>query len=158
MATRAKDLADRLRAFNNEIIAFVEKCTEEEWRKHCPSEDWTVGVVARHIGAGHYGILDLVKMIIAGEKLPEITERAVIEMANQHALEHADCTRKEVLDLLKTNGAELVDFVAGLDDEKLDRKGYLSLMEKDVSAGQFLEMAILGSGGEHFNSIKAAGK
>jgi hypothetical protein len=50
MGARSKDLADRIRRFNGEVIAFVEGCGDEDWRK-TTAEDWSVGVVARHIGA-----------------------------------------------------------------------------------------------------------
>jgi len=156
MSERAKDLAERLRTFNDEVTAFVEKCTEENWRKVCAWEDWTVGVVARHIGAGHYHALGLARMIVNGEKLPELTEEQIIQMANQHASENADCTRTEVLEVLRKNWEDVLQFVTGLQDAELDRTGYLALMGADVSTQELIETVILRSGGEHFANMKAA--
>ena len=48
--------------FNNEVIAFVEKCSDENWEKVCSGEEWPVGVVVRHIAAGQFSALGLVKM------------------------------------------------------------------------------------------------
>ena len=40
MSERAKDLAERLEAFNRDMMTFVEHLTEAEWRKICAWEDW----------------------------------------------------------------------------------------------------------------------
>lgn len=156
MSQRAKDLSERLRTFNTEVMEFVEKCSEEDWRKKCREEDWTLGVVARHIGAGHYEALDFARMIIAGEKLPAFTMDEINQRANNHAKEHADCTRPEVLEILRKNGATLTDYVAKLSDDELDRTGYLPLLEKEITAQNILELVILQSGGDHFASMKSA--
>ena len=156
MSQRAQDLVERFNAFNNEVIRFVEACSEEQWDKVC-AEEWSLGVVARHIGAGHYtGAADMAKMIVAGEKMPELTMEQIGEIANTHAREHADCSRAEVLDLLNSNGAALADYVAGLDDAELDRSAHMQLVGGDVSAQQLIEMVIFESGGEHFANMKKA--
>ena len=91
MSERARNLAERLEAFNREVITFVGHLTEEQWRKVCAWEDWGVGITARHIVAGHYeGSVWLTKLIIDGEKLPELTREQIDEMANQHAREHGN--------------------------------------------------------------------
>ena len=157
MSERAKDLAERLEAFNRDMMTFVEHLTEAEWRKICAWEDWGVGVTARHIGAGHYeGAVWLTKMIVSGEKLPELTGEQIDQMANQHAREHADCTKAEVLEILRNNGDMLVAFAAGLGDADLDRTGYLAAIGSELSAQKLLETLMLQSGGEHFANLKAA--
>lgn len=155
MGKRALDLAERLRRFNDEVIAFVEACGDEEWLRKT-AEDWSVGVVARHIGAGHYGVVGLAQMIVNGEPLPPLTEEQIIHMANDHAHEHAGCTKSEVLDVLRSNGESLALFAAGLADGDLDRTGYFALLNRDVSTQQFLETVILQSGGEHLANMKTA--
>jgi uncharacterized damage-inducible protein DinB len=156
MSRQAANLIDRINQFNSEVIAFVEKCSDEDWKKVCASEDWPVGVVARHIGAGHYSAMSWIDLIVQGKKMPEMSEDQVISMANQHAAEHADCTREEVLQILRERGRELVDYIARLDESDFNRTGYLSLIGKDVSAGKLIEMVVLQSGGEHFASMKSA--
>jgi hypothetical protein len=156
MSERAKTLAGRLRGFSDDVIAFVEGCSEKNWKKACAKEEWPLGVTARHIGAAHFEAVELVRMIVKGEKLPELTMDQLIEMANKHARQHAACTREEVLGLLRRNGAALVDYVAGLSDAELDRTGHLALAGGKLSAQQLIEAVILTSGGEHFDSMKAA--
>jgi hypothetical protein len=155
MSERAKDLAERLKAFNDEVSAFVEGCDEQCWRK-MSAEDWTVGVVARHIGAGHYGAAALAKMIVDAVKLPELTMEQINEMANQHARENAGCTKAEVLGILKNEGAALVGFAASLGDAELDRTGYFAAIGSAMSTQQFIEGVVLMSGAEHFANMKAA--
>mgnify|MGYP001069361018 CR=1 FL=1 len=47
MNRRAKKLAERLRAFVDDVNAFVEGCSEKDWKKVCTAEEWPVGVTAR---------------------------------------------------------------------------------------------------------------
>ncbi len=156
MSQRTKELVARLTGFNNEFIAFVDNCSDEEWRKVCSGEGWTVGVVAHHVAAGHFGAIDFIRMIVAGEAMPEITMEAIDQMNAQHAKEHANCTRAEVLGLLRENGSAFASYLEELSEADLLRTGYLAAIGGDVSAQQLIEMVILQSGGEHLDSMKAA--
>lgn len=156
MGEKGKELARRLGAFSHDVVTFVEGCSEENWKKACEKEEWPVGVTARHIGTGHFEAAGLARMIVKGEKLPEFTMEQLVAMANEHARQHAGCTREEVLGLLRRNSAALVDYVAGLSDAELDRTGHLALAGGKLSAQQLIEAVILKSGGEHFESMKAA--
>jgi len=156
MSSQAKELAERFKAFNNEMIAFVEKCSDEEWKKVCPGEEWPVGVVARHVAKGHYGAFNLAKMIVAGEKLPDITKEAIDQANAKHAEEHTNCTKGEVLGSLRENGSTVADYLSGLEDSELDRTGYLALTGGEISTRQFIENVILQSGNDHLSSMKKA--
>ena len=155
MSQRTKELVARFTGFNNEFIAFVDNCSDEDWRKVCSGEGWTVGVVAHHVAAGHFGAIDFVRMIVAGEAIPEITMGAIDQMNAQHAKEHTNCTREEVLALLRKNGSAFAGYLEGLSEADLGRTGYLAAIGGDVSAQQLIEMVILQSGGEHLDSMKA---
>ena len=156
MGKRAVDLAERFKALNNELIGFVETCPEANWQKVCPGEQWSVGVVARHIAAAHYGALGLVKMMVAGEKLPELTEGVIDQMNSKHAEKHRHCTRDEVLKTLRENGASAADYVAGLSDTDLDRSCHVAAAGVDMTTEQLIVIIILRSGGEHLANAKAA--
>jgi hypothetical protein len=156
MSQKAKELAGRLQAFSDEVVAFVEGCSEKNWKKACEKEQWPVGVTARHIGAGHFEAIELARMIVKGEKLPEFTMEQLVAMANEHARQHAACAREEVLEILRRNGAALVGYVAGLSEAELERTGHLALAGGKLTAQQLIEAVILKSGGEHFSSMKAA--
>jgi hypothetical protein len=156
MSERAKDLAKQLETLNNEVIAFVDSCSEEDWRKICTWEDWTVAVTARHIGSGHYRAIGLAKMIINGEKLPDITNEQIKEGGNRHARKHADCTKDEVLKVLQKNGADTADFIAGLSDDELDRTGHLAVVGGEITTQQYIEYVILKDCSKHLANMKAA--
>ena len=128
MSDRSTELAGRLRSFNDEVISFVESCTEADWRK-IGSEEWPVGVTARHIGANHYPAISAAKMIVNGEKFPEMTMEQITELANRHAREHAEGTKPEVLQILRDNGGKLIEFAGGLKDSELDKSGYVPALD-----------------------------
>ena len=156
MSAQATRLAQQLNDFNAQIISFVEKCTDENWRRTSAWEDWTVGVVARHIAAGHFEVIELVKMMLKGEAVPPLSEEQVVAMANQHAKEHADCTRDEVLSILRTNGEKMVTFVAELSDDDLGATGQMPIMEGEFTAAELIDAVILQSGRHHFENMQKA--
>ena len=152
---RAQDLARQFEDLNSEMIAFVENCSDEEWAKTCSDEGWAVGVVMHHVAQGHYAALGLVKMAVAGESLPQFRFDAIHSSNAQHAREYADCTRDEVLGLLRDNGAKISAFIGSLNDADLDRTGTLGELG-DINVQQILELIIIGSSGHHLASAKAA--
>ena len=156
MEMNAQELSERLSEFNAKVVEFVQNCSDEGWAKQCDAEEWSVGVTARHIGAGHYGAIELARRMVAGEPLPALTMEQLIEMANAHAREHAGCTRDEVLAILREKGAEMISFVAALDEADLARTAHMDIFGGEVSVGKLLETIILNSAGEHLTSIQAA--
>ena len=156
MSQRVQDLVERFKAFNDELIRFVETCTKAQWKKEC-AEEWRLGVVARHIAAGHYsGAADMTRMIVEVEKMPALNMEQIIEMANAHAREHVDCSREEVLDLLRSNGTAFANYLEGLDDTELDLSTHVELVGGEISAQKLIEMVVFESGGEHFTNMKKA--
>jgi hypothetical protein len=155
MSQRAKDISYRIKTFSDEVISFVMNLSEDDWVKECEEEQWPVGVTARHI-AGHLSISDMADAIIKGKDLPPMTMDQIVDMANQSAREHADCSKSEVLKLLQKNTAEIVDYYAGLSDDDLDRKGTMPAFGGEVSAEQLAQFVILASAAQHLKSMKTA--
>jgi hypothetical protein len=50
-----------------ELIAVVERCTEEQWRAACADEGWPVAVTAPHVADWWPEILPIVRALAAGE-------------------------------------------------------------------------------------------
>ena len=155
MSQRAKELSEQFMRFNKEVITFVEKCSDENWGKVCSGENWPVGVVARHIAAGHYSAFGLAKMIVEGKQLPELTNETIDQGNAQHAKKHANCTKEEVLGILREKGSSAAEYVAGLDDADLDRTTNLSVAGGTISAQQFIENIIIHSGTEHLTNMRS---
>ncbi len=95
-------------------------------------------------------------MILRGEKFPEMTMEQITENANRHAREHAECSKSEVLDILRSHGRQMVEFAGGLEDSELDKTGYLLALGSNITVEQFRESVVLQSANEHFQSMKTA--
>lgn len=156
MSQRAKDLSKRIEAFRDDVIAYVETMSEQDWDAKCDWEQWTAGVTARHLGAGHFGIGGMLTMIIQGKELPQLTMDQINASSDKDSREHADCTKAEALDHLRKNGAELAAYVAALSDDELDRKGSMPAFNGEVSVNQMIDYIIFQSAQAHFDSMKAA--
>lgn len=156
MAQRQNQLAERIQSFSNEVRAYVEQLSDDDWNKTCEWEEWTVGVTAHHIGAGHMGIFSFAQMIIQGDPLPPLTMDQVNAMSKEQAQEHVNTTQAQTLEQLKKNTASMVSFVKGLNDEQLDSKGSMPAFEGEVTTEQLIEYVIFQSAVEHFESMKAA--
>lgn len=156
MSQRAKDLSKRVESFKDDVIAFVETLSDEEWNAPCEWEEWTAGVTARHIGAGHFGIFGLCGMVLEGKDLPPLTGEEINAMSEKDSREHSDATKAEALEHMQKNGAKLAAFVAGLSDDQLDAKGSMPAFGGEASVNQIIEFVIFQSAQEHLDSMKKA--
>lgn len=66
-----QSLAHRFQDFNQRLIAFVEQCPADKWRRVTKAEGWPVGVTAHHVGAIHYPVLAWVQMIWSKARPPQ---------------------------------------------------------------------------------------
>lgn len=114
-------LADEFAAANADAIAFVQSCSEEEWRAVVPGENWSVGVVLHHIAEGHGQTSRWLQAMSSGRGVTETAED--IDRANAaHAVRAGAVDPVETVLLLEVRGAELVALLRRLDDEQLDRR------------------------------------
>jgi hypothetical protein len=156
MSQRAKKISERIKSFSDNVMAFVESLSEDDWRKVCESEEWPVGATAYHLGAGHFAIFDMAGMIVRGEDLPPLTMDQINAMSDKQAREHAECTKADAKESLRKNSAEMVAFVAGLTDEELDRKGSMPAFGGEATTEQLIQFVIFESAMRHFDSMRAA--
>ena len=156
MSQRAKEISELIKSFSDNVMAFVESLSDDDWRKVCESEEWPVGATAYHLGAGHFAIFDMAGMIVRGEDLPPLTMDQINAMSDKQAREHADCTKAEAIEALRKNSAEMVAFVAGLTDEELDRKGSMPAFGGEATTEQLIQFVIFESAMRHFDSMKTA--
>lgn len=153
---RVQKLLTRFDSFQSELLSFVETCSDEDWQKVTAAEKWPVGVVARHIGAGHYGFVGWVQLILADQPLPEITMKMIHQMNDQHAIEHANCTQADVLQLLQKQGEKVRSLISGLSDEELDKTTHFKVFKVDMSVEQAIKNVIIRVSKGHFESMNAA--
>ncbi len=118
---RGAALADEFAAANADAIAFVQSCSEDEWRAAVPGEDWSVGVVLHHIAEGHGQASRWLQAMSNGEGVTETAED--VDRANaSHAVRAGSVDPVETVLLLEVRGAELVALLRRLDDQQLDRR------------------------------------
>lgn len=74
MHQRATDLSKRIASFQNEVMAFVDVTSPEQWCAISEWVHWRVGAVVRHLGSGHLGgFANLRERIVAGKDRPQLT-------------------------------------------------------------------------------------
>jgi uncharacterized damage-inducible protein DinB len=157
MSERAANYASQFEALNNEMIAAVEQCSDEQWQQKTQSEGWSVGCTAHHLAGGHGPIAGFVQAIATGSEIPPITMEMIDAGNAQHAQEFANPSKQETLEMLRSSGANAASMVRGLSDEQLDRTATLPLMgNQAVSAEQMIQMVLIGHVKEHLESIRAA--
>jgi DinB superfamily len=156
MNERVNVIAERIKGFGDEVIAFVENLSTKDWNSVCDWEQWPVGVAARHIGAVHFTLFKMIDMMIRGEALPPLDMDQINDGAKKDSQAHADCTKTEVLDLLRKNSAEMAAFVSGLNDDDLDRKGSMPAFGGEVTAEQLIHFVIFVSAARHLKSMQTA--
>jgi len=150
-----QSLAHRFQDFNQRLIAFVEQCPVDKWRRVTKAEGWPVGVTAHHVGAIHYPVLAWVQMMVEGTPTPAISMADVDEMNRQHVQTQADCTPADAITLLRQEGDKAVAYLQTLNETDLHQEAYLKVFETTMSAGQLFQTVLIDTAEEHLASLKA---
>jgi uncharacterized damage-inducible protein DinB len=157
MGQRVEALAAELQRVNGELEQAIETCSDDDWRRVCSGEGWSVGVAARHVAVTHESIAGLVQAVANEQPVPPITPEMLDAYNAQHAAEFANCTREEVLALHRRGARAAADAVRGLGDEQLDRTAPIPIAGgASMSAQQVIEAGLIGHPSEHLASIRAA--
>jgi hypothetical protein len=154
MSQRAEELADRFERMNEEMIAFVEACTDEQWQRVIPGEKRTVGVVAHHVASAYPAIMRWVMSLAAGKPIEMHLEE--IDQANElHAARHGSPSKGEVADLLRTNGAAAAQEVRAISDAQLDQTAHVELSAQGpLSARQMIRHVLIGHAENHLAELR----
>lgn len=142
--------------FHDELLSFVHSCDSTEWIKVTVAEGWPVGVTARHVAVAHYPVIDWVQMIVEDNPLPPVTMDTIDQLNAQHAAEHRACSQEEVANLLGTNHAKVMAYLAAVNDQELERQSYLKLFDVDISAAQLFTAVLIEAAMGHLASMKEA--
>ena len=155
MAESARELAEQFERINDEVIAIVEGCSDEQWGTLVPEEGRKVGVVCHHV-AERYGFqTQLVQALSTGVAGPSIDVEAIHAANAQHMERYANCTKDEALALLRQNGAAAKAVVEALTDEQLEREGRLVLYgDRPVTARVVIEGRLMGHPRSHLQGIR----
>ncbi|MGA7670889.1 MAG: DinB family protein [Nitrolancea sp.] len=156
VATRSARFAAQFEEVNDDMIALVKGCGDEGWRRICPSEGWTMGVVSHHVASGLPAFHDFVrKLSIADPLTPRVSPDVVNESNAKHARAFADVGKTEVLDLLTTHGPRMIRLLQNLNEEQLEQTT-TAFGGREFSLAQLVEMVVVGHSRMHLSSMRAA--
>jgi hypothetical protein len=114
-------MAEEMIDANTEFTAFVESCSDSDWRTVCRAEKWRVGVVAHHVAWGHERAADWVNAIRRGIPIPGSPQAHSASNAIK-AAQVAGMHRNEVIFLARRNVERLVAVLRSLTDEDFDAR------------------------------------
>ena len=156
MSTRANQLADRIENGANQLIAFAEKLSQEEWLTICPSEKRTIGVLIHHVASSYPVDVNLMQTLASGKAIEGVTWVMVDQMNLEHANTQVKCSQTETLTLLKENSSLAADTVRSLSDEQLDFAAPISLnWDTPLTTQYFIEEHPISHSYVHLASIRA---
>ena len=113
-------MAEEMVDANAEFTAFVESCSDEEWRVVCRGEKWRIGVVAHHVAWGHERAAEWINAIRSGIPIPG-TPQAHNASNGIKAAQVAGISRDEVVFLARRNVERLVATLRSLTDDDFAR-------------------------------------
>ena len=155
MTDRVEDLASRFEQANEELIATVEGCGDDQWSRTCGSDERPVGVLADHVANGHVLLAKWVQSIAAGQPM-SVSMDAIHEANARHATERANVTKSDVIDALRANGQEAAEIIRGLNADDIERPVPIAAMGgQEKTAAEMAEMLLIGHLQSHGNLIRS---
>jgi DinB superfamily len=139
MIRRAESLAARIEQGAAGLATFAEGLSDAEWETPTsPTDHRTVGQIVNHVALVYPIEVDLARAIASGNAVTDVTWQVVAELNAGHAREHAQVTKAEALELLRTNSRDAADSVRAFKDEELDRAAPFSLSFGAPVTAQFV--------------------
>ena len=139
MIRRAESLAVRIEEGAAGLATFAEGLSDAEWgAPTSPTDRRTVGQIVNHVALVYPIEVDLARAIASGNAVTDVTWQVVAELNAGHAREHAQVTKAEALELLRTNSRQAADRVRAFDAEELDRAAPFSLSFGAPVTAQFV--------------------
>jgi uncharacterized damage-inducible protein DinB len=156
MSTRSENLAKRLRQGAQELVAFIEGCSDAEWQAQVGNEERAVGTLIHHVASAYPGEIGIVNILIKGDGLSGVTWDMVDEGNAEHAENARSPSKEETLELLNKNSEAAATTISELSDEQLDTVGSISLNNNTPLSTQFfIEEHPIAHPYLHLASIKA---
>lgn len=156
MGSRVDALADRVEQGAREFATFVASLSDRELQVVTPRDGRTVGVVAHHVAIAYPIEIELVRRLVSGEGITDVTLEQVAEFNAQHAKDHADTATTVTLELLRANSLAAAQYIRTLSDEQLDRASRISLNgDAPLTVQYFIEQHAIGHSYHHRASMRA---
>jgi len=113
-------MAEEIIDANAEFTAFVQSCSDEEWRTICRDEKWRIGVVAHHVAWGHERAAEWINSIRSGIPIPGSPQAHNASNAIK-AAQVSGISREEVAFLARRNAERLAAVLRSLTDADFER-------------------------------------
>ena len=154
MGEKSEELARRLEATVQEVVAVIEKLSDEDWSKVTEPEKWTVGVTGHHLAGALGAVTGMIAALASSRTQGAFPAARLDEMNASHAREFALCTKAETLALLKQGAATAAAVLRGLTDDQLARSGTVFTDAPPMTVEQLVDLGLFGHIKEHLGSIR----
>ena len=144
MASRSEALADRFDAAIDEFAGAIASCSDTQWASTGGPEGWTVAATAQHV-AGQFPLeREFIEEAANGGGGLAYTWDDINGKNDARAAANMNCSRNDVLALLRDGAASMSAYIRGLSDEQLDRTAPLRLADgAQLSTQQLIEGGVL---------------
>jgi len=137
VSPQADALAARLQQGAEALAAFATTLTDAEWQTPVPHDGRTVGVIVHHVASIYPLEIQLAQTLAGGAPIAGVVWDDVHALNAKHAAENANITKREALELLRTNSASAAATIRELTDEQLTRAETISLYSDAPLTCQF---------------------
>jgi cell division protein FtsB len=153
---RSEALADQVEQLNGELLEQVRELSAEQWRQVTSSEQWPVAVVAHHVADVTAFFTQVFGDVADDTGSGELISLDGVDENNaRHAVEFATVGQAEVVEALHARGPALVAAIRRLRDDQLGQT-LASVGGHPLTAGQMIELGVIGHFNEHLASMRAA--
>ena len=159
-ASRSASLGDQFEAAQKSFIRLVESLSDAQWRMkgvntpeaRVNDEDETrpVGVIAHHVAKTQPWIMSRIRAVLEDKPTPPVDFKVINA---EHAAEHADATKAEVVALLRESQRRITSEVRAIRDELLDKER--QFLTGAMTVQQRIERVLIGHMAAHQASIEA---
>src|SRR5687767_9197937 len=135
---QADALADRLERGAKALTDFAASLTDAQWKTRCMPDGRTVGVIVHHVGFVYPIEIDISRPLAKGEPLSGVTMDDVHAMNAKHAIDYANVTKEQAIELVRTNSAVAAAAIRALSDDQLAQAAPASLYGDAPVTCQFI--------------------
>ena len=123
-SSQARMLAWEFEHANQQLADTLETCSSKQWQAMCVDTGWTVAVQAHHVASNHRVIANVIQDAAQGRPHAPLPSRILDESNDRHAVEFANISRDDVVELLRRDGPAVAISYRVLSDEQLKRPGW----------------------------------
>lgn len=154
MSTRIDDFVTRFEVANDEMIAIIEGCNEEQLRTKTIAEGWTVAATAYHVATIYPGFASIVERYARGETYSPSATMDEIDAENAiQSQKNANVSKQDVLNSLRNNGELIVIALKTVPEEHLAGPAGV-YMGNEFTVEQVLDYVIVGHTAHHLASLQ----